>query len=296
MYFSDRERGSKPRTIEKIGEKAWHGIAALVESRIEDRSLGFGFPEICPDNDLPVGTDRQKFSRVLGAEIPEIDFPFDYSEIPDTLAILDLVEFAHRHVGGPVERDYHSYWRHYHLDFDEGAGKLKYYNDINRLFARQGLAYELSTTGQISRIATTPSEISLQIAEFNTGDAALDNLLTKAKQRYFAPGPDAAIEAVKELWDAWERLKTVIDPSNKKRSISSLISYAGKEPAFVEAIESEALTLTKIGNDFQIRHHEVGKSPLESVAQVRYLFQRLYALIELLISHLRGDTAGGQSV
>lgn len=286
MYFSDRERGSKPRVIEEIGEKAWHGIAALVEARVEDRSLGFGFPDTCPDNSLPVGTDRQKLYRLLGAEIPELDFPFDYNEIPETMVILDLVEFVYRHVGAPIERQYHSFFQHYHLDFDEGAGKLKYCDDINRLFARQGLAYELSTTGHISRVATTPSEISLQIAEFNTGDATLDNLLTKAKQRYFAPGPDAAIEAVKELWDAWERLKTVIDPSNKKRSISSLISYAGKARAFVEAIESEAQALTKIGNDFQIRHHEVGRTPLESVTQARYLFQRLYAVINLLLPHL----------
>jgi len=295
MYFSDREQGSKPRVVEVIGAKAWHGIAAIVESRVEDRSLGFGFPAICPDYDLPVGTDRRKFSRVLSAEIPEIDFPFDESEVPETIIILDLIEFVHRHVGAPIERDFHSFFRHYHLAFDVEAGKHKYCGDINRLFARQGLAYELSTNGHISRIATTPPEISLQNSEFNTGDATLDNLLSRAKQRYFAPGPDAAIEAVKELWDAWERLKTVIDPSNKKRSISSLILYAGKEPAFVEAIESEALTLTKIGNDFQIRHHEVGKSPLESVAQVRYLFQRLYALIELLIPHFDGDTTGGQS-
>lgn len=295
MYFSDRERGSRPRTVEEIGDKAWHGIAALVEARIEDRSLGFGFPDTCPDNSLTVGTDRQKFSRVLGAEIPELDFPFDYSELPEAMAILDLVEFVYRHVGAPIEGQYHPFFQHYHLDFDEAAGKRSFCSDINRLFARQGLAYELSDTGLISRVATTPTELSLQITEFNTGDAALDNLLTKAKQRYFAPEPDAAVEAVKELWDAWERLKTVIDPLNKKRSISSLISYAGKEPAFVKAIEFEAQALTKIGNDFQIRHHEVGKTPLESVAQVRYLFQRLYALIELLIPHLDGDTAGGQS-
>lgn len=67
MYFSDRERGSRPRTIEEIGEKAWNGIAALVEARIEDRSLGFGFPDTCPDNSLTVGTDRQKILAGFGS-------------------------------------------------------------------------------------------------------------------------------------------------------------------------------------------------------------------------------------
>lgn len=286
MYFSDRERGSKPRTIEEIGEKAWRGIAALVEARVEDRSLGFGFPETCPDNSLPVGTDRRKFSNVLGAEIPEMDFPFDYRDVPETPTILDLVEFVYRHVAEPIEGVYHSYFQHHHLSFNEPGGKSKFCDDVNRLFARQGLAYELSDTGLISRVGNTPTELGLKHAEFRTGDEALDGLLSKAKLRYFAPDPESAVEAVKELWDAWERLKTVIDPTNKRKSISELISYAGTEPAFVKEVESEAVVLTKIGNEFQIRHHEVGKTPLESVAQIRYLFQRLYSLIDLLLPHL----------
>lgn len=296
MYFSDRERGSKPRTVEVINERAWRGIAALIEGRIENASLGFGFSEVCPDNGQPIGTDRRRFSNILGAEIPDIEFPFETYETPDTLPILDLVEFVYRNVGKPENGSYHSFYQHFHLTFDGALGKEEFCSDVNRLFARQGLAYELTEGGLIVRTANTPTELALKGARFRTRDETLNQLLAKAQAHYFSPNPAAALDAVKELWDAWERLKTIIDPLNKKKSIASLISYAGQQVAFVEAIDSEAMTLTRIGNDFQIRHHEVGKTPLESASQVRYLFQRLFALIELLIPHLTGDSNEGQRV
>lgn len=270
----------------EIGDKAWRGIIALVERKIEDGSLGFGFPETCPDTGQPHGTDRRSFGHAVAADIPEIDFPFDYGEPPDTLAALDLLEFCHRHVAHAYEGSYHSFFKHYHLTYEQHQGQAEFREDANRLLARQGLIYEIGDDGQVRRIAGSPAEIALDSREFLTTDHTLNQLLSRAKRLYFSPDPHEVLDALKELWDAWERLKTVIDPTNKKQSIQSLIRAVGSNAHFLDLMDMEANCLTRVGNEFQIRHHEVGKHPIETESQARYFYQRLYALVELLLPHL----------
>ena len=48
LYFSDREQGPRPRTIEQIGATVWTALRYLIESRIEDGSFGYKFPEVGP--------------------------------------------------------------------------------------------------------------------------------------------------------------------------------------------------------------------------------------------------------
>ena len=50
------------------------------------------------------------------------------------------------------------------------------------------------------------------------------------------------------------------------------------------------LELTDIGNNFMIRHTEVGKKPITSSQDVDYLFQRMFAVVRLL---LKGTGRGG---
>jgi hypothetical protein len=85
------------------------------------------------------------------------------------------------------------------------------------------------------------------------------------------------------LWDAWERLKTLDVPANKKNSIAMLLDNLASEPRLREELENEARALTAIGNDFQIRHTEVGKIAIQDDSHVDYLFHRLFSLIFLAI-------------
>lgn len=286
MYFSDRERGPRARDQVEIDDKAWRGIISLIERKIDDGSLGYGFPEVCQETGQPYGTDRRGFGHAVAAEIPEIEFPFDYGTPPDTLAALDLLEFCHRHIAQPFKGSYHSFFKHDHLTYEQDQGQAEFRKDANRLLARQGLIYELGDDGLVRRIASTPAEIALESREFHSSDQTLNQLLSRAKRLYFSPNPHSVLDALKELWDAWERLKTVIDPSNKKQSIQSLIHSVGTNQQFLELIDLEANCLTKVGNEFQIRHHEVGKYPIKTESQARYFYQRLYALIELLLPNL----------
>ena len=97
-------------------------------------------------------------------------------------------------------------------------------------------------------------------------------------------------ESLKKLWGAWERLKTVEQPGNKKVSARALLDRAADEPRFRDVVEQDARALTDIGNHFTIRHSETDKAQLQRNEHVDYLFHRLFALLRLL---LRATNRGG---
>jgi len=73
------------------------------------------------------------------------------------------------------------------------------------------------------------------------------------------------------------------DPKDKRKSASVLIDNASSDPKFREHLTSEAKELTDIGNIFMIRHTEMNVTPITSLAQVDYLFHRMFAMIYLLL-------------
>ena len=88
-----------------------------------------------------------------------------------------------------------------------------------------------------------------------TNDEELDSLINEAKDRFFIP-KDKQI-ALEKLWDAFERIKTYYD-SNKKKSSIELVKKASDGFDF-KFIEDEFRLLTKIGNEYKIKHHETDK-------------------------------------
>lgn len=125
-----------------------------------------------------------------------------------------------------------------------------------------------------------------------SGDATLDSLLRDACVRFKDPAPKARAEATEKLWDAWERLKSLEVQGNKRLSVALLLDRASPEPTFRGYLESEAKSLTEIGNAFHIRHFETDKVSISQPEQFDYLFHRLYALMHfLLFSRKRSDDA-----
>ena len=124
QYFTDREYGKSPQTIDTIDARLWDGLRSLIERGVEDGSFGYRFPQQCPDGRGPCGCDSSAFfGSVLRAEIPSVEWPLDWSmQQPDTPVILDILEFYAKAVGLPVEGSYHSYFRHFHLSWDREAG------------------------------------------------------------------------------------------------------------------------------------------------------------------------------
>ena len=283
-YFSDSEVGPRPRTKEDIGEKAWKGVFALIQAGIEDGSFGFKYPETCPDGAGPIGTDRNMFWAAAQGDIPDLKLPVDPSEVPPYLVVLDLIQFCFGSIGKPLQRKWHSYFDHTHLDFLQEDGQKIFLESINRIFARQGIAYELISNGEIKRLGPEILRESLANTLFHTGDAKLDNLLELARKKFFNPDLTVREESLEKLWDAWERIKTLEAPSDdKKKSIANLLDKVSSNKGFKDILNEEGQILTNVGNHFHIRHFETDKVPLEGSEQIDYLFSRLFALIYFLL-------------
>ncbi|RWO78398.1 MAG: hypothetical protein EOS18_19010 [Mesorhizobium sp.] len=228
---------------------------------------------------------------MLGAEVPWIVWPLSAKEVPDTPVILDLLEFCASAVGEPIKGSYHSYFGHHHLGWNRDAGLTRFVADVNLLFRRNAVAYELTSTGQARRLLPQPIANALGWAMFQTGDAETDRLLEAARQRFLSPRPEDRQDALEKLWDAFERLKTLEPGANKRAQADALLDrVATQDSGFRNALGREAAELTTIGNSFRIRHSETTQEALTSPDQVDYLFTRMFAFVRVI---LKGTGRGG---
>ena len=211
-YFSDREKGPRPRTKEEITPEAWGGIIALIRSLISIGAFGFKYPEMCPDGADPVGTDEEALALALKAEIPEIEWPLQApteviirggqdqeSYVPDTFIILDLIQFSYQAVAKPIQGGYHEFFRHHHLTFDEDSGREQFRSTVNSILARKGIAYQLRADGSIERLAPPLLKDLLANTVFRTKDITLNQMLEDARRKFLNPDPVVLLYAESPL-------------------------------------------------------------------------------------------------
>ena len=284
-YFSEREEGEIPRENEEIDDNAWGGIQAHIQARIDDGSFGTSYPTVCPDGEGITGTNEGAFEKAMRADIPNLqeqdNSPWD-KKPQRTLDILDMIEFCWRNIAKPICKGYHEFFKHHHLDFDIEAGRDEFRDYINRIFRRNGLAYKLTEQGRIERLVSPVLSEELASAQFRTGDDELDRMLETARNKFLNPNEAIRRESLDSLWDAWERLKGDTD---KKAQIKFLLDQTAGSSAskFRETLEWEAKELTRIGNNFQIRHSERNQERLTRSEHIDYLFHRLFALIQVIL-------------
>ncbi|WP_421293854.1 AbiJ-NTD4 domain-containing protein [Aeromonas veronii] len=300
-YFSDSERGSLPRTKNEIPHNVWCGLTAYIQQLIDTGAFGESFPEFCPDGQGCCGTDKKGFSLALKAEILGIEYPFitetkessdswmskEIPYTPDYLDVLDLVQFCYVNVSKPRLGQLHSYYGHYHItSFERLIGQNEFLNKIDTIFSRNGLAYQLLSSGEIIRILN-PS-LGTVIGKIpQTLDQELNELMTRANIKICNVDVQVRYESVRELWDAFERIKTLLDPSqSKKQSMVQLLDKCASDSEFRMQLETEAQILTSIGNSFFIRHSEVSQVKLNDSDHLEYLFHRLASFMYLLVKKL----------
>ena len=291
-YFSDKESKSKTQTVDSVTPAAWGGIVALIQSLIATGAFGKQYPEMCPDGNAPTGTDEQSFVLALKAEVPDVQWPLQTTEkeswetkpwAPETMVVLDLIQFCYQAVAKPIQGGYHSFFRHHHLSFDEEAGKDSFLEKINTIFRRNGIAFVLEYDGAIKRII--PEQFKSFIStHIRSGDSVLDNMIDDAQKKFLNPDTKIRKEAIERLWDCWERIKTLEDSTDKKKSISILLDKASTDSDTRSLLEEEARKLTDIGNTFHIRHSEVTQIVISNNSIIDYLFYRLFAFIQMLLS------------
>ena len=260
-----------------LGAASW----ALIRARIENGSFGASYPLACEDGRGPTRCDERAFWRALWADVPTIqeDRRFEFFDKPPrTLDILDTIEFCWRCLGRPVRGKYHE-------AFDHESGRGEFREAVNRIFRRNGLAYELTKQGRVERLVPPVLREALASAQFRTGEPELDRMLETTRCKFLDPDEAIRREALEVLWDAWERLKTLDHGRDKKAQVESILNHVAgaSSPKLREALEREAKALNWIGNHLQIRHSETTQERLVRGEQVDYLFHRLFSLIQMIL-------------
>jgi hypothetical protein len=295
-YFSDRENGPRARTEQVISPVVWAGLVATVQALINSGAFGLRFPERCPDGQAVCGCDTDALAASVIAEMPGLAWPLETMCLvedgflsqrepfaPDTLLILDFIEFIYASVAKPIPGKHHDFFSHHHLTFDQQSGQEEFRATVNRIFSRNGVAFEMLSTGRIVRVLPPVLGEDLKRTIFRTGDRTLDNMLDECRAKFSDRNPLVRREALERLWDGWERLKSLADPGDKKRSIKIILDATAAEPSLRARLEGEATELNSIGNSHLIRHSEVNQVPVIDVDQVDYLFHRLFAMIQLIL-------------
>jgi hypothetical protein len=295
-YFSDRENGPRARTEQVISPVVWAGLVATVQALINSGAFGLRFPERCPDGQAVCGCDTDALAASVIAEMPGLAWPLETMCLveegflsqrepfaPDTLLIMDFIEFIYASVAKPIPGKHHDFFSHHHLTFDQQSGQEEFRATVNRIFSRNGVAFEMLSTGRIVRVLPPVLGEELKRTIFRTGDRTLDNMLDECRAKFSDRNPLVRREALERLWDGWERLKSLADPGDKKRSIKIILDATAAVPSLRARLEGEATELNSIGNSHLIRHSEVNQVPVIDVDQVDYLFHRLFAMIQLIL-------------
>ena len=267
--------------------------------------LAWKYPVKCKEYDLCCGFDHAKLNDDLEYEIPTlfrrdglIDKPCSmyncFSDEPivdsfDQYALFDLIEFVAQNIRDIIKKDYHSYLRHYHLQFGTTNSIAETFaNEINSCFSKLGLLYQITGKFEIERIEET-SVLSNEIeAKINSvTEPGIKELLTVAIQKHKSPHPADQRDAAEKIWDAFERLKSYYTHLNKKDSADKIINdMADSKANYVSLFEAEFKALTVIGNDYRIRHHETNKIDITDQRHYDYFFNRCLSLIALAIQYL----------
>lgn len=274
-YFSDIENGKSPQTVTEIPHSFW---CALVSKINED------FGDTYRNNNK-----FQSFMDALGGEVPLSPRPFTTTQrvkegwddqirpyVPERAVVMDIIQFSYKYLDPKIAIE--GFTANYEAEL--------YRDYINRLFERNALAFKLLENGNIERLINPVLGDSIERASFNTSDAELDQYLDKAVSKFLHHDIKTRKESLEALWDAFERIKTIA-PGAKSISAKTLVDKSSNCQNMRERIEAEANALTKIGNDFMIRHSETNKSPIVEEKHVDYLFHRMFALIWLWLESLK---------
>jgi len=265
-------------------------------------NIAWKFPDECPDGQGCCGLDFQQFSTHMKFDIPtlyrdsngRIGKPshgyYSDDEDYDQYALLDLIEFIGQNCRDITVGSFHSYFGHNHIQLlDTDKISRTFCSDINGIFQKTGLLYTLTENMMVERViehSTLSIEVETTIKSVK--ESGLKDLLDEAVLLFKQPNPAMRNDAVEKLWDALERLKTYYTSLDKKASVTKIIKDMGDgQLSFEQLFDVEFSALTKIGNDYRIRHHETNKIDIQDIRHYDYFFNRCLALIAVALQYLQ---------
>ena len=260
-------------------------------------NLAEQFPAYCPDGegcDI-CGVDEQKLNAMLLVRIPGLHRgEYSNSNAPvkphtegyDQFALFDYIEYISQNMVTVIRGYKHGYFHHYHFTFRYDKSDFRQFQgEINDIFKMSGLQYVLTDKCQIERLTDVDDFVERVVddAQF-VSEKGLKELIIEAATLYHNARPETYHLAAEKIWDAFERMKSFYTELDKKHSADMLIEgMANRQAEFEELLRNEFKTLTVIGNNFRIRHHETNKIDIASGLYYDYLFIRCLSLVSLAV-------------
>lgn len=297
-YFSDKELTYKDKLVNEITVDVWNGIGVIINKLIASNLLAKDYPAQCPDGNGICGVNEQNLYIAAIAVIPQLknmlpeygpinSLPQDYFDNPFALnvedftyGVLDFIEFIYKHIYDVQNGDYHTFFKHYELNFPNTTNsRMDFISNVNEIFERNHIGFNLKEDGNIQRII-----VKELVPPYDKKiEQTFNELLDDAICRFRNPKIEERQIAIEKLWDAFERIKTLLIPVNKKESVECLLDkVASGEDSIKQILDQECKILTGIGNALQIRHFEMDKVQIKSEEHIDYLFYRMYSFLQLL--------------
>ena len=285
-FLSEIEKEEVSLIYEEITSEVYNAIIVVHNEFI----LNNAFSEAFPFNDGGYGVtncDKSALEVGIKANVPNIKMPLisvGVSETIDKYVVLDLIKYLYNNISDPyIHSEHPEYPLNIYKFRDKGTYKNKFRNKINTILRRNRIVFYISDEGVVKR--KIPQYFNhLFRQDFNTGDIRINSLLNIAVTKFSDIKHNERMIGLQNLWQAFERLKSLLDKDKKKSSeiLVEKISDSNKE--FKRVINDEFKNLTKYGNSFQIRHFEKTKIEIANISHLDYFFYRMMALINLSIN------------
>jgi len=155
-------------------------------------------------------------------------------------------------------------------------------DEIDLILKNNNISYRLAG-GKVEKIKT------IIITNETIKEEGLKELIEQASSLYRSGNISDKQIAVEKLWDAFERLKTYYGSGDQKKvSVERIVNeISNNNDHYKTMFDNEFKILTKIGNDYRIRHHEMNKIDISDSNYYDYFFQRCFSLIDLVLKYLK---------
>lgn len=276
-----------PVAVQPLREGFWYAFRVSLDEFAGKNYFTELFGAECSDGH-PMSWHDGRVKSVLEANYGQFDWPISKDSPPSNQVILDLVEFFYANISEPIQSWSHSYCGNDHpIKYESGKGRYVYTVKVNALFQRFKQPYKL-VRGKVLRANSTVLDENLILPdiEMTADDAYLKGLIARALEHFYDSKTNHKIDGLCTLVDAYERLKTIKNPTNKKESTETLVNALALEKAMAPHINALFRELTTISNEKTIRHHEHGKEIISDQATIEFLFYAYYNAIRFMASVL----------
>ena len=285
-FYSDEVNGIKKADNYKIGIDVWNAILALYNTSKNNDYFTYSFSTID-------SYDNRYFNEdfLINSLIGVIqDFKKEYlynsnydsfdNSLPETVTILDFIQFCISKIED-IKLINPNFRRMVKLTTNKN--KIEFIKEINFIFQRNQIIYKINENNNVEVIL---DEQINELIKNNTKkifkDTELNEYLKIANEKIYNNNIVERKTALDKLYYAFERIKSIKNPNNKLDSIKLLINDISDND-LIEYLNKECHELTRIGNDYNIRHSETNKIPVNSHIMIELIFYRLYIIIDKLL-------------